>query len=221
MPHTTRITYKDKMTTQGQALRLANTAVQALTHELQEREEREEELFYAIMGLAPAMTRLSGTLQGTQGDFGVGLETLDQQVDKDIRDCRPAIIINRVVVLLDHANARLEQLHIEHEETADNTNDLVASLQLLHVASESSIRRRNKLLILGGSFSDDTNTRVNDSKEPYKANPTGLTIDDVYETKSVTLDEADQEEIKNAPNHSRAMISGKKKLGQRRKRLVS
>jgi hypothetical protein len=182
MTHSSRQGYKEKanhMATYRQALAVANTAICGLEAELSAREEREQELLEVIGSLCRATKLVSGTLAGTVGDFGRG-ESPDRAVDENLHLCRPALIAARATAILLHANRRLGELHLEHEDAEAEGEALLANLALLAAASEASRLRRQKLLITGLDHGPEDDRQLADADNEYTYDKGGPTLDEIY-----------------------------------------
>jgi hypothetical protein len=219
MPHTTRKTYKDKagnMLTQTQVLKKALDTIENLKLELSGRREREEELYNAIIGLSPPLQQLSGNLRGCAGDFGVGVDYPDTQIDTEAYFSRPAVFLNRVCMVMNMASQRLNEIHLEHEESAAVAGLLDDEISATAHAAMDSIQMRTKLLVLGGSYSAERDTYVQNAANPYLANDRDLDLEEIYETKGITLSEDEEEELNKLSKEQKKIKREKKRATKKR-----
>jgi hypothetical protein len=223
MPHSTRKTYKDKadmVVTQTQALKKALGTIESLRAELNGRLDREEELFHSILGIGPSLQQLSNNLRGCAGDFGVGLDYPDTQVDKEAFNCRPAIFLNRVSMVMNMASQRLNEIHLEHEESAAVADLINEEIDETAAVANVSVAMRNKLLVLGGSYTDERDGYVRRSMNPYLANDLDLQFEDVYETAGIVLSDGEESEIAKLSKEQKKIKREKKRLGKKKGYLV-
>jgi hypothetical protein len=191
MPHTTRHSYKDKAMAAGtyrNALTKALAAIDGLTIELRQRDERETELVEVSATLAKSCLRLSGTLRHGVGDFGVDDYTPDTQVDIDLKYSRPAMIMLRCNFLMEMSVQRLEKLHLESELGEEAGKDVLDSLQHLEEVARISQARRRALLITGISTTKDDMKHLDETEHEYSYDKAGLSLADLYEVSSMEVE---------------------------------
>jgi hypothetical protein len=192
MPHTSRQSYKDKAeaaSRQAKALETALTVVEALSQELREREERENELLDVVARLGKSVRTLSGTLYGTVGDFGLGT-LFDRSVDERLTECRPALVIARASVIMMAATERLEQLHLEHEDTEATSEALISQIATLSQAVSESCDRRRRLLIAGCGMTTEDRAQILGLDDEYTFDAAGPTLTEVYD-----IDKRDNDDL--------------------------
>jgi hypothetical protein len=170
------------------ALTKALAAVDGLTIELRQRDERETELIEASSILARTCLLLSGTLRHGVGDFGVSDHTPDMQVDTDLKHARPAMIMLRCNFLMNMSVQRLEKLHLESELGEEAGKDVLDSLQHLEEVARISQARRRALLITGMSTTADDMKHLDDTEHEYAYDKAGLSLSDVYEVSSMEVE---------------------------------
>lgn len=189
MPHTTRNSYKDKMSKHIQALVEARNVIDGLRQELHARMEHETELHWCVMGLIGCTQQLSHKLNTTACMFDTDFIGPDENIDARMDKFKPAQIAERTRFVINVTIDRLEDLDAHSKAIDTEMDSLASSIKLLHPVAEASIRKRRELLITGIPPTTDEEKQLSTLKDEYTFKRHEYTSDDINEVANISDDD--------------------------------